>query len=81
MIFCDLIQSIIRTVIVSVFLFKFLIIMGKQNAAKITFFTYLIGVLLFDFFIMIDIFSGSHRISCNDHIDWQIQALIGVDTA
>ena len=56
--------------IVSVFLFKFLTIMGYVKAAKITFLAYITTVLLFDLFLIIDIFAGSQRITCANNVDW-----------
>ena len=82
MVFCNLLQSMIRTIICSVFLFRFLVLLKHPRIAKITFFIYIIVLLSFDLYESIDIFIEAHRISCvpgsKDH--WQIYTLISVDT-
>ena len=54
--------------------------MGYQKAAKITFIAYFTTVFLFDLFLMVDIFVGNQRVTCNMTTDWQIITLIALDT-
>ena len=80
LILCELIQSMIRTVIGSVFLHRFLTMHNYGRAATIIFFTYLIGILSFDIFLTFNIFLAKGGISCSGTTDWQIYTLISVDT-
>ena len=70
----------IRTIICSVFLHRFLILLEYPRVAKITFFAYIIALLSFDLFEAIDIFIEQGRISCDGKDHWQIYTLITVDT-
>lgn len=56
----------IRTVICSVFLHRFLILLDYPRVAKVTFIAYLFALLSFDLFEAIDIFLEADRISCDD---------------
>ena len=66
LVFCNLLQSMIRTIICSVFLHRFLILLEYPRVAKITFFVYITALLSFDIFESIDIFIEAGRISCDD---------------
>ena len=79
----NLIQSMIRTLICSVFLHRFLVTMDYAKYAKLTFIIYITIFVLFDLFIFIDIFvSGplNKGIKCDGNENWQIYTLISVDT-
>ena len=79
----NLIQSAIRTLICSVFLHRFLVMMDHAKYAKLIFIIYIMVFVLFDLFIFIDIFvSGPSNkgIKCDGNTDWQIYTLISVDT-
>ena len=79
-ILCSVMQSSIRTVICSVFLYRFLSQhLQKTKLANAAFFFYLFVLLGFDLFIAIDIFMSNGE-DCTDSTDWQILALIAVDT-
>ena len=80
MVFCSLIQSMIRTIIVSVFLHRFLNLLDYPRLAKITFIAYITLLLSFDLFETIDIFIKADIISCDGGNHWQIYTLISVDT-
>lgn len=81
LVFCNLLQSMIRTIICSVFLHRFFILLEYPRVAKITFFVYIIALLSFDLFEAIDIFVEAGRISCDNRDEhWQIYTLITVDT-
>jgi len=69
----------IRTVIGSVFLHRFLTMLGYHKEARVTFFIYLIVILSFDAFLTIDIFLKD-GISCDGKNDWQIFTLLSIDT-
>ena len=70
----------IRTIICSVFLHRYLSMLGKQWAAKVSFFSYLTIILLFDAFLAFDIFFNEAGITCDGTMDWQIYTLITVDS-
>ena len=70
----------IRTIICSVFLHRFLVLLDYPTVAKITFISYIITLLSFDLFEGIDIFIEADRILCDPGIHWQIYTLISVDT-
>ena len=80
MILCEIIQSMIRTVIGSVFLYRFLNFIDYPRAAYYCFMIYLISILTFDLFLSIDIFTAV-GIDCLSETDWQVYALISVDSA
>lgn len=80
LILCELIQSVIRTVIGSVFLLRFLTMYEYPRVAKVFFFAYLAIILSFDIFLSIDIFFDRSGIACDGGADWQIFTLISVDT-
>ena len=56
LVFCNLIQSMIRSVICSVFLYRFFISIGKPVAAQRSFYCYLFVLLGFDIFLVFDVF-------------------------
>ena len=71
LVFCNLIQSMIRTVICSVFLYRFLISIGKPVTAKRSFLCYLAIILGFDIFLVFDIFfSNGTGVTCDGADDW-----------
>ena len=79
----NLIQSLIRTLICSVFLHRFLVVMGHAKYAKLIFIIYIMVFILFDLFIFIDIFvSGplNKGIKCDGNTVWQIFLLISMDS-
>ena len=80
MVFCSLIQSMVRTIICSVFLHRFLILLEYPRAAKATFIAYIVTLLSFDIFEAVDIFIEADRISCDGDNHWQIYTLISVDS-
>lgn len=82
MILCELIQSMIRTVIGSVFLYRFLTMLGyKRVPPKVSFVLYISVFFAFDVFLCIDIFLKNGGITCDAYdIDWQIFTLICLDT-
>lgn len=80
LVLCELIQSMIRTMIGSVFLFRFLTMYEYPRVAKVIFYLYLCIILCFDIFLSIDIFFRTSGISCDGGTDWQIFTLISVDT-
>ena len=62
----------IRSVICSVFLFRFLVNLNKPEVARICFFVYLVTLLCFDIFLVFDIFfANGSGITCSGKTkDW-----------
>ena len=71
LVFCNLIQSMIRSVICSVFLYRFFISIGKPITAKRSFYIYLVVLLGFDIFLVFDIFLNQGiGVTCDGKEDW-----------
>ena len=69
-ILCNVIQSMIRSIIAAVFLFRFLEWSEYPKAAKISFWIYLLVLLIFDLFIAIDVFL-EHGVTCDsERVNW-----------
>ena len=79
-ILCNVLQSSIRAIVASVFLYRFLLTLEKPQMAQVTFLIYLIVVLGFNLFLSIDIFTPNSGEDCTTDTDWQIIALIALDT-
>lgn len=76
---CSVMQSMIRTVICSVFLFRFLQRFDRPKMAKALFVIYLFSILSFDLYLAYNIFTVNGE-DCTPNTDWQILSLISVDT-
>mmetsp|Transcript_2536 Transcript_2536/g.3521 ORF Transcript_2536/g.3521 Transcript_2536/m.3521 type:complete len:220 (+) Transcript_2536:25-684(+) len=77
---CSVMQSMIRTGICSVFLFRYIHqSVGSPKLARFVFLLYLLALLGFDFFLSVNIFLANGE-DCTPSTDWQILALISVDT-
>jgi len=76
---CSVLQSGIRALVVSVFLYRCMMNFGRPKIAKIFFVIYLVAVIGFDLFLSVDIFMDDGQ-DCSKETDWQVIALISVDT-
>lgn len=76
---CSVLQSSIRAIVVSVFLYRFLLRFESPKLARLLFLGYLLAVLGFNLFLAIDSFTANGW-DCTEETDWQILALITIDT-